>query len=397
MAQTADLVVVGAGIAGASVAFFAADAGLRVTVVEQGLPGGGASGRTAGYIRCHYANPHEAHFAVEGWKIHRRWAEVVGGQNGFRPNGFLFIVPPALVPTLEKNVARMREMGVDTVCLDGHGVREVQPFLRTDDIGGAAWEPESGFADPSDSIASLLAGLRARGGRVISDVGPVRLLRVGDRVTGVRAGSDEVPCACLVLAAGAGTRELAAQVGLDLPVFPMPIGAGLLRRQVPVDALIPACTVDHVTEQWFRGEIGGDLVVGAGYEDSIGFTGEPFHGKRDFAPPTADELVAGAAKLIGRIPDLERAAPGRTWVGLDSRTPDGHAIAGPLPALGGVYALTGGNGKGFKLGPSMGRELARVVAGARFDASPLAPFGLDRYRTGRPIRGEHEYAWGSFA
>ena len=138
------------------------------------------------------------------------------------------------------------------------------------------------------------------------------------------------------------------------------------------------------------------ILVGAGYEDSIGFRGEPFHGKAAFSPPTQEELVAGAARLLKRIPDLERAAPGRTWVGLDSRTPDGHAIAGPLPGVTGLFVLTGGNGKGFKFGPSMGHELARVVAGAAFGASPLAAFALDRYQTGRVIRGAHEYDWGSF-
>ena len=157
------------------------------------------------------------------------------------------------------------------------------------------------------------------------------------------------------------------------------------------------CTIDHAAEQWYRGEIGDALLIGAGYEDSIGFRGEPFHGKAEFAPPTLDELVSAATRLMPRIPALERAAPGRTWVGLDSRTPDGHALAGPVPGLPGLFVLTGGNGKGFKFGPSMGRALASVVGGADFAASPLAPFAIDREARGQEIRGEHEYEWGSFA
>ena len=127
-------------------------------------------------------------------------------------------------------------------------------------------------------------------------------------------------------------------------------------------------TIDHAAEQWYRGEIGDALLIGAGYEDSIGFRGEPFHGKAEFAPPTLDELVSAATRLMPRIPALERAAPGRTWVGLDSRTPDGHALAGPVPGLPGLFVLPGGNGKGFKFGPSMGRALASVVGGADFVA-----------------------------
>jgi sarcosine oxidase subunit beta len=395
MTRPIDLVVVGAGIAGASTACFAARAGLRVTVVDQGSPAGGASGRTAGYIRCHYANAPEAHFAAESWRMHRRWGAEVGGENGYRRNGFLFIVPPILVPTLEKNVALMRAVGVPTEVLDAAGVRRILPFVETGGIGAAAWEPDSGHADPSDCVASLLANVRERGGRVLADAGPAHVLTERGRVTGVQVGADRIAAAAVVLAAGAGTRGLAAEVNVDLPVSPMPIGAGLLHG-LPGLARVP-CTIDHAAEQWYRGEIGDALLIGAGYEDSIGFRGEPFHGKAEFAPPTLDELVSAAARLVPRIPALEHASPGRTWVGLDSRTPDGHALAGPVPGAPGLFVLTGGNGKGFKFGPSMGKALAEVIRGADFAASPLAPFGVDRDARGQTIRGEHEYRWGSFA
>ncbi len=395
MAHSVDLVVVGAGIAGASTACFAARAGLRVVVVDRGLPAGGASGRTAGYIRCHYANQPEAHFAVDSWRMHRRWREEVGGENGYRRNGFLFIVPPILVPTLEKNVALMRAMGVPTEVLDPKDVQRLLPFVETDGIGAAAWEPDSGHADPSDCVASLLANVRDRGGRVLTDAGPAHLVTESGRVAGVRLGPDRISAPAVLLATGAGTRELAAEAGVDLPVFPMPIGAGILQGLPGFDRV--PCTIDHAAEQWYRGEIGDALLIGAGYEDSIGFRGEPFHGKAEFAPPTLDELVSAATRLVPRIPALEGAAPGRTWVGLDSRTPDGHALAGPIPGVPGLFVLTGGNGKGFKFGPSMGRALAEVIGGADFAASPLAPFAVDRDARGQVIRGAHEYDWGSFA
>jgi len=393
--QTADLIVVGAGIAGACTAFFAAERGLRVVVVEQSLPASGASGRTAGYIRCHYANPHEAHFAYESWLIHRQWRERIGGDNGFRQNGFLFIVPPALVPPLEKNVALMRAMGVPTEILDPAAVKNRFPYLETDGIGAAAWEPESGHADPSDCVGSLLAGIRRRGGRVLVDLGPARILTVERRVAGIEAGAERIAAPAVVVAAGAGTRDLLAEIGVELPVFPMPIGAGLLQGVGGLESA--PCTIDHAAEQWYRGETGGALLIGAGYEDSIGFRGEPFHGQAEFAPPTQAQLVSAATRLIARIPALENAAPGRTWVGLDSRTPDGHALAGPIPGVPGLYVLTGGNGKGFKFGPSMGQALAEVVTGGAFEESRLAAFAVDRAERGRVIHGEHEYAWGSFA
>src|SRR5262249_3989458 len=114
-------------------------------------------------------------------------------------------------------------------------------------------------------------------------------------------------------------------------------------------------------------------------------------------PPTGEELVAGATRLLPRIPALEGASPGRTWVGLDSRTPDGHALAGPIPGVGGPYVLTGGNGKGLKCVPSMGRVVARGAAGEPSEASPRAAFAVNRLGRGGVIPGAHEYAGGSFA
>jgi sarcosine oxidase subunit beta len=394
VSHTADLVVVGAGIAGASTAFFAARAGLSVTLVEKDLPAMGATGRSAGYIRCHYANEPELHFAVESWRMHRAWPDVVGGDDGFRQVGFLFLVPPALVPPLEANVALVAARGVPTSVLDAKGVRELQPYLVTDGVGAAAWEPESGYADPSDTVQALLAGLRARGGRVLLEAAPVELHLEGQRVAGVRAGREAIATRQVVIAAGAGSAALAAQAGVELPVFPMPIGAGLVYRP---GRPAPPCTIDHAAEQWYRGELGDAMVIGAGYEDSIGFRGEPFHGQARFTPPTRDELVRATAALVPRIPDLESARLGPTWVGLDSRTPDGHAIVGPLPGVEGLWTMTGGNGKGFKFGPAMGRELVRTMLEGGYADSPLAPFALTRYAEGRVIQGAHEYAWGSFA
>lgn len=299
------------------------------------------------------------------------------------------------MPPLEKNIEILTVMGVNTVLLDPQELKKLQQFMETADVGGAAYEPESGHADPSDCIGSLLAGVKKRRGRVILDAGPVHILTAGSRIAGVKAGAEEIFAPNVVIAAGIGARDLAAQVGVDLPVFPMPIGAGLLHRSAAAGS--PMCVIDQAVEQWYRGEVGDLMLIGAGYEDSIGFKGEPFHGKAEFTPPTLEELVRAATSLIRRIPDLENAVPGRTWVGLDSRTPDGHALAGPIPSVQGLYVLTGGNGKGFKFGPSMGRALAQTVIDGRFEESPLAPFSPDRFETGRTIRGAHEYQWGSFA
>ena len=147
MTATADLAVVGAGIAGASTAYYAACAGLRVAVIDRGVPAGGATGAAAANIRCHHTNPLEARFAIEARELFSGWDDMVGGDCGFHQIGGLFIVGPEEADRLRKNVAMLRGLGLNNVVVDGEGLRELQPFMATDDVGAAAYEPESGYVD----------------------------------------------------------------------------------------------------------------------------------------------------------------------------------------------------------------------------------------------------------
>jgi len=398
MAKTADLVVIGAGIAGSSVAFFAAKAGMTVAVVDKGYPGSGATSGTAAYIRCHYTNPHEVRFAVEGWEIHRNWGDIVGGSGGFKPIGHMVIVGPEEADKLRRNVEFVASQGVPTHVLDAAGVKELQPYMNVDDIGAAAYEPESGHADPTDSVNSLLNGVKERGGWLVLDAPDVEVVVEDGMVTGVRAKGEVISAPNVVLASGAGTHELGKAIGLDLPITSMPIGAGVLEMPLEEMGGLPMTTIDLAAQHWYRGDVGNHMFIGAGYEDFIGFTDERQEDAPEAIPPTRQQLIESAIRLQKRIPAIERAVPGRTWARTDSLTPDGHAIVGPVDEVPGLFVFAGGNGKLFKLAPGMGRSLADVIRTGQFAESPLAPFAPDRFATGRVVStGEWEYGWGSFA
>ncbi len=398
MGETADLVVVGAGIAGSSVAFFAAKSGMKVIVVDKGYPGSGATSGTAAYIRCHYTNPHEVRFAVEGWQIHTNWGDIVGGNSGFKKIGHMVIVGPNEVAKLKRNVEFVASQGVNTYVLDGAGVKELQPYMEVDDIGAAAYEPDSGHADPTDAVNTLLAGVKERGGRLVLDAPDVELIVTEGKIAGVKAKGETISSPNVVLATGAGTAALARSVGVEVPVTPMPIGAGVLLMPIEEMGGLPMTTIDLAAQHWYRGDVGDHMFIGAGYEDFIGFTADADGAPEEAIPPTQEQLIASGMRLMKRIPAVERARPGRTWARTDSLTPDGHAIVGPVEEVPGLFLFTGGNGKLFKLAPAMGRALADVVRSGMYAESPLAPFAADRFATGRAVStGEWEYGWGSFA
>jgi len=158
---TADFVILGAGVMGASIAFHLArrKAG-KVIVLDKGDVAGGGSGRSSALVRMHYSFPPEVDLAVQSLKIFRCWKDYVGRDGDFRQTGFVRIVPEAELDRLEKNVAMQREHGVDARVVTRRELSEIVPDWNVDDVPRAAWESGSGYGDGAGVANDFLARAR---------------------------------------------------------------------------------------------------------------------------------------------------------------------------------------------------------------------------------------------
>src|SRR5262245_18694221 len=160
--ETADVIVVGGGVNGVSIAYALAARGVGgVVLCEQAALANGASGRSSALVRMHYTNEWDARLAFASFPVFRNWPEIMGGPPVFTHAGFVNVVAPAYAEALGKNVEMLRGIGVNTTALTPGQLRDLQPFVNVDDIGAAAWEPESGYADPAATVEG-----RSEGGRV---------------------------------------------------------------------------------------------------------------------------------------------------------------------------------------------------------------------------------------
>ena len=385
MSDTADVVVVGGGVNGASIAYALAARRVRVVLVEQGALASGASGRSSALVRMHYTNEWDARLAWASFPVFRDWPERMGGPPVFTRTGFLNVVGPPHAEHLRRNVEMLQRIGVKTSAITPAELRDLQPFANVDDIGAAAYEPESGYANPAETVEGFRRRAVELGARILQWTRVTRIDRTESQVRGVETSAGRIDAGSVVVAAGAWSRRLCDEIGLHLPARPKAIDTVAVARP-PALREPHMVFIDNVQGNYFRPEAGGLTLVGVPCQewdidpDTLG-TGLPPHA-----------AALGAQLLTHRIPAMERATLARGYRAFDGYSADRHAILGPVDGIDGLYLATAFSGSGFKIAPAVGACLAELITEGRARTVDIGAFGLRRFAEGRTVEGPHPYA-----
>ncbi len=385
MSQTADVVVIGGGVNGASIAYALAARGVKAVLVEKGALASGASGRSSALVRMHYTNEWDARLAWASFPVFRNWTELMGGPGVFTHTGFVNVVAPQFADHLRRNVEMLKGIGVNTTAITGAELRDLQPFANVDDIGAAAYEPDSGYANPAETVEGFRRRATELGARVLQWTAVTRVIRQESRVTGVETSAGRIDAGSVIVAAGAWSRRLCAEIGLELHARPKAIDTVAVTRP-PELAKGHMVFIDNVLGNYFRPESGGLTLVGVPCQewdidpDTLG-TG---------LPPEAAGV--GAQLLTHRIPAMERATLSRGYRAFDGYSADRHAILGRVDGIDGLYLATAFSGSGFKIAPAVGACMAELVMEGRAKTVDIEPFSIRRFAEGRTVEGPYPYA-----
>jgi sarcosine oxidase subunit beta len=371
MAEHADVVVVGGGLFGTSIAYQLCRRGAgRVLLLERDALGSGDSGRTFGMVRRHYSNAVTALLAMRGSRTIMHWAEEVGiGDAGYVETGYLLPVPETLVEASRDNVARLAALGLETSFVAPAEIAQIEPLLALDGIAGAAYEPDGGFADAHKMILGWFAAGYTHGLEAKFGCGVSALIVEGGRVRGVRTRDGDIGCDRVVLATGAWARELLVPVGVDVPIALKRIQVAVLRQPAGAPRPNVVCS-DAVTNVVVRPDRGA-LFCAVTY-----FGDEPLDAADDCdhdASPGYEEAIRRA--LSERYPALAGAAWQRAWAGPYDYSPDWNPIVGEAPGVEGLHLALAWSGHGFKLSPAVGEVVAAEVVGDEpvIDVTALRP------------------------
>ena len=354
--RTADIVVVGAGAIGASIAYQLGRRGAgRVVVLERDQVGAGSTSKAAGGIRVQFATRVEIEFSLRGLAFFKRFEEEMGVPCDFHQEGYLFVITDeATLARFRTQVELQRSMGADVRVIAPDDARALVPALNVDDMLAAVWGPTDGHASPNDVVQAYAAQARARGVRIVEGT-PVRGIVVeGERVAGVETPDGVIATRLVVNAAGPWAPLVGRMAGLALPVDPR-------RRHIFVtDAFdgvrhpLPLVT-DTGSGFYCRSEQGAILM-------SPGDIGERTEYQAHVDWRALEQTVE---KAVRRIPALEGAQVRHAWAGLRPLTPDGRAILDWAPGVDGFFLAVGFCGHGFQHSPAVGETVAELLLDGR--------------------------------
>ncbi|MFJ9630190.1 NAD(P)/FAD-dependent oxidoreductase [Streptomyces sp. NPDC091280] len=365
MKRQAEVVVIGGGVIGTSIAYHLARAGVRdVVLVERDELAAGSTSKAAGGVRAQFSDELNVQLGARSLEAFDRFEEDTGHDIGLHRVGYLFLLSrPEDVTSFEAGVRLQNSLGVPSRLIDPAEARRLSPLIDTEGLIAAAYSPDDGHCTPEAVVHGYASAARAHGATIMRHTDVTGIETYGDRITAVLTTLGRLDTDTVICAAGAWSRGIGAMAGVDLPVQP-------LRRQIavtePVTGLPPVLpmTIDFTTSLYFHAEGPGLLVGMSDPEERPGFATDT-HDR--WIPRLAEAMRRRAPGLL----DLRRTGG---WAGLYENTPDHNALIGEASSLSRFLYATGFSGHGFLQAPAVGEVVRDLYLGhvPFVDVSPLS-------------------------
>jgi len=372
MERTADVVIIGGGIVGLSIAYHLAlrKAG-KILLFEKGQLGEGSTSRCVGGIRSQFSTEINIRFSLESLKTFRQFKEEFGVDPEFRRIGYLFLATEEREKRIFGEIVELqRKFGIPVEFLDSDEIGRRWPYLRTDDVLGGTFCGWDGYAGPGEVLSGFVKGAKREGVRIYEGTEVTGISLARGKIQGVKTKEDEISTSVIVNAGGPYAASIGEMAGVQVPVKP-------LRRQIFVtapfhltDHPVPL-TIDFHRGWYFRREGDGVLLSG------------PLDLEPSFNLNTEYEAMAEASEnAVYRVPLLEKARIARGWAGLYEISPDHHAILGRVPDVEGFILANGFSGHGFQHSPAVGEVISELITDGKAVTIDIASLSIERFDKG---------------
>ena len=374
--KTADIIIIGGGVMGASTAYYLAKSGIpNVVLLEKDeLFGQGATGRCAGGVRYQFATEVNIKLSLESLPILEEFKELFGQEIGYKKVGYLFLLTDEeSVKKFQSNISLQHSLGVKTEWLSGDDVRAMFPMMNLDDVIGATNHAKDGIADPNGVVMGYINSTKRLGAKLFNNIEVVDILVDSGRVKGVKTIEGEISSPIVVNACGPWAGKIGKMADLSIPIQP-------LRRQWLTTTGIPNLPaafpflIDFSQSLYFHTE-GDGLLTGMSNPD------EDFGFDQNVDPEWELTHINAAIK---RYPYLEKVGLSSHLAGLYEVTPDAHPIIGSTP-VDGFYIVAGFSGHGFMHSPAAGKCMSEIILNGQSSTVDISMLDFNRFDENRLI------------
>ena len=379
--ETADVVVIGGGIVGSSLAYHltAAGCGIVLVIERETQQGKGSTGKSMGGVRAQFSTPVNLQMSLYAIPFYASFDDRLGHPAGYRPQGYLFCATSDRhMAYLRANYEKQVALGLkDARIVSGDEIRGMFPLLRGDDIVGGSFCASDGFVDPYSAMIGFMSCASEHGAKLWKSTHVTGIGRDARGIAHVETSRGTVATRVVVNCAGPWAAEVAKMVDVDLPVEP------LRRMLVPTEPFdqfphTAPMIIDMSNGFHFRPESLGFLLAWNDPEETPGY-------KTEFEPSFIEKILTRAAE---RVPCFENLPvnPKRAWAGLYEMTPDHHPILGEVPEVPGFFLANGFSGHGVMHAPATGKILSDLILTGKTDLVDASLLNLARFAQGRMIR-----------
>lgn len=377
ISNTADIVIIGGGVMGASAAYHLAQRGVKniVLLEKEEFFGTGATGRCAGGVRYQFSTEINVKLSLESLPMLERFKEETGQDVNYRQCGYLLVATNEKdANTFRQNVKLQNSLGVGTRLLSGDEIRERLPMMRFDDALAGTFHQKDGIVDPNSVVMGYIGAAQKMGVKAVNNAEVTGIRVGGDKVEAVETSRGVVQTRTILNAAGPWSGQVGAMAGVQIPIVP-------LRRQMFTTSPLKELpqdfpfVIDFAQSLYFHREGEGLLIGMSNQNEKPGF---------DQSVDEEFELVNLEA-AIARMPLVEKASRTSHWAGLYEVTPDAHPIFGKTNVEG-FLVCTGFSGHGFMHGPVSGKLMSEFILDGRFSTVDVSMLDLARFEEGRLIK-----------
>ena len=374
---TADIVIIGGGVMGASAAYHLAKRGMKniVLLEREEFFGTGATGRCAGGVRYQFSTEINVRLSLESLPMIECFKEEIGQDVNYRQCGYLLIATNEKdTNAFKHNVEMQNRLGVQTELLSGDEVRARLPLMKFEDAIAGTFNPKDGIVDPNSVVAGYIGAAQKLGVKALTRVEVTGIRVLGGEVEAVTTSQGHIQTRRVLNAAGPWAGLIGQMAGVPIPIVP-------IRRQmfttnplkeIPEDFPF---VIDFAQSLYFHREGDGLLIGMSNQNEKPGF---------DQSVDEEFELENFDAALE-RLPLLERAGRASHWAGLYEVTPDAHPIFGGSPVKG-FTMCAGFSGHGFMHGPVAGKLMSEYILDGEFSTLDVSMLDLARFEEGRLIK-----------